>query len=150
MKKQIILGIICGLVIFVIGGGAGVYYKSQQVSPQPQNDQNTQLLKTLSSKVVPIYANGIVTKIEGMNITLSAGGDELVVPISITAKINLFNEPVKGGNPAVPYYKLIGLSDVKIGDKANIHLTLSPDNELEGQAVYVFTSNANSSSSKGS
>jgi hypothetical protein len=73
---------------------------------------------------------------------LSSSGEELIVPILSSAKINLFVQPAaaKNGVAPVPYYQPVQFSDIKIGDRLNISLILAPDNNLEGQTVYIFAS----------
>ena len=144
MKKQIILLTICGLVIFVLGAGLGIFYQMRQSPPQATQQsqiQNTVLLKTLSSelssKVIPLYAEGSVTNIESTNIVLDFEGSKLLIPISKTAKINLFM-PAVGSKRA--YYQSAQFSDIKVGDRLNITLNLSPDYKLEGQLVNILVS----------
>ena len=146
MKKQIILSIIYGVVIFAFGAGLGIFYQMQQPSSQTPQQlesqiesqklqiQSATLLKTLSSKVIPLYAAGTVTNINGADITLSSEGSALVIPVSNTASINLFTQPAGGKNP---YYQSVQFSDIKMGDRLNINLSLSPDYKLQGQAVYI-------------
>jgi hypothetical protein len=144
MKKQIVLLIIGGLVIFVLGGGVGFFYEMQQVWPQlaqqalvqSQLSQNANMLKILSSKVVQFSANGIVNNINGRNITLSVVNDKLVIPISNTAKIEIYTLSTSNSN--VASYQPVQFNDIKIGDRLSVGLTLSSDDKLEGQAVYIF------------
>lgn len=141
MNKKIALLVIGAIIIFVLGVVLGFFITKMFVVPvaqqQTPTDQNAKTLKMLSSKVVPLYANGIVTKIDGMNVTLTSYGDSLVVPISITAKINLFVQPTGGKSP---YYQPVQLSSIKTGDRLNINLELTPGNKLEGKMVYIFPS----------
>ena len=141
MKKQIITFIICGLVIFVLGAGVGFIFQKQETPVQLQPDQNLALVKVLSSKVVPLYATGIVTKINGLNITLTSDGDSLTVPIKSNAVINLFVQPSadKTGVAPAPFYQSVKFDSIKIGDRLNINLILSSDNKLIGQTVYIFS-----------
>lgn len=151
MDQKIIWLILGAVVIFIIGGWLGIFYQTQlsslqAVQPtsyqQPQI-QNQLIARVLSSKVVPLYATGSVTKIDGANITISSAGDSLVVPISNTASVYI-SKPTTGKdiNGATiitqqPNYQPAQLKDIKVGDRLSVGLKLSSDNELEGQAVYI-------------
>lgn len=126
-KKQKILLIIAGIFVFVLGGGMGVYYQKQNVQIVSSSD----LPKTLASKTISVHAGGTVTKIDKMNITLSSGKDQLIVPVNKNAKVSVFTS-------AQGSYQPDKFSDVKVGDILNIDLQLSSDGKLQGQSVYIF------------
>ena len=148
MNKKILL-IICGVIIFAAGAGAGIIFQWEQTLKQQayvsqflayqksvqQDSKMATLLKVVSSKVVPLRASGTVTKIDGMNITLNSSGDNLIIPISSTAKFISFiglTNTVGGNN-----HQTVELKDIKVGDHLDINLNLSSENKMEGQAVYI-------------
>ena len=154
-KSSIILLVIGAVIVFVIGGGAGVFYKTQDLSPQlakqtiiqSQIDQNTKLLKGLSSKVAFFYARGSVTKIDGRNITLDYSGDTLAVPINSTAQISVLpnaqtsNKIVSGQNVSETQslLPLVKFEDIKIGDTIAVYLKITPNSTLEGTTVVIYS-----------
>ena len=116
---------------------AVLFYLAPQLFVRYQVGQCSNLLEKLSSAVVPLYANGIVSNISGRNVTLTSGFDSLVVPISASAKINLFVHP-EGGKSS--YYQATQFNKIKTGDHLNINLNLLSDNKLEGKTVYILSS----------
>ena len=90
-----------GSVVFVLGGAIGSFLPNQQAPVLPSTDQSADLVKILSSKVVPPYATGTVANINGMNITLISDGDSLTVPMR------------KDGVVPAPFYQPVNFDSIK-------------------------------------
>ena len=130
-KNNLIILIIAGLVLLILGGAAGFFYKTLQISPQ------LAVIKDLSSKTIPsIVAYGQVSKIEGRDITLSFNGDNIKVSVEANSPVYSFVNDAKGK----PIQKKVELKEIKIGDSLNITIKLLPDGQLRGQSVFIFLS----------
>jgi len=110
--KNIVLYIVAGLIIFAVGGGAGVLYQQQKGNSLPEEDP---LIKTLNSKVISLTASGDVEKIEEKNITLKLGDDTLSVKMRDGVKFE----------------------DLKKGDFVTIFLASDSKGTFEGYQVIV-------------
>ena len=130
-NKTIILAIAAGLVIFVIGGGLGVFYQTQKDAPQIEKLQIMEsVIKSLNSKTISsITALGKVVSIEGNKITLSSGVDNLAITMSNNAKMYSL-----ASSSALQ----VALKDIKTGDNVSINIKLSANNQLEGQLVVII------------
>ena len=145
-KNLIILSVIAGVVIFVLGGGLGVFYQTQKGLLQTEKVQTKvqtmeTVIKSLSSKVIPsIIAYGEVTNIEGRNITLSYGGESLTIKIKDDSQIFSFvkTASLKKGEPAVTSQQKVDFKTIKKGDNLNISVKLLPDGQLESQSVIIL------------
>ncbi len=143
MSKPIavVLFIILAIAIFVIGGGLGVLYQTQQNTVAPvANTQCTEKMalavKALSSQLVSsIIAYGQVENINGRNITLSSEGKNLTVSIENNATISLVVASAKNSQTTT---KTMTLQDIKKGDSLNIDLKVSPDGSLSGRRIYIL------------
>ena len=134
-KNTLVSSIITGLLFFVLGGGLGVLYQTQQAPPSPQLEKATATIKSLSSKTVPsIIAYGQVTKIEGKDITISYSGDSIKVSMEDNSSVYAFvnDGPEKSGQKKVEF------KEIKIGDNLNITLKLLPDGQLQGQQIFIL------------
>lgn len=135
---SIVLIIIFGLVSSLLGGGIGFLYKtflmsSQQVSPEIE--KATTIIKNLTSKtVISSVAYGEVSKIEGRNVTLSFGGDNLKIKMMGDAPIYSFSNDSAGK----PVQKKVNLETVKIGDTLNIAIKVLPDGQIQGQSILII------------
>lgn len=128
-KKNIIISIIIGLVVFAVGGGCGVLYQQQAAE--------NSLIKILTSKAVPsIIAHGEVTNISGKKITVSYLGDSVTVEIAENAGIYSFSLLADGKNTNSAQQK-VDFNVIKKGDNLNIALRLLPDGTLSGQSVII-------------
>ena len=146
MDKSLVIGllIIAGLLIFVLGGGLGVFYQTQKdtlsvetaskavVEAKTETDA---LTKTLTSKALSsITGSGQVTDIAGRNITLSSGGDSITFNLLGNAQILSF---VADSTGKMTQQK-VDFSQIKKGDNLSVNLKLLPDGTLEGQAVMIL------------
>jgi len=135
MKKETIVLIIVGLVAFVIGGGLGIYIQSQEFMSGANNIKKI-IEVTQSKKVIPsIPARGQITNVFGRTITLIYAGESLAIPINKTAKITSM---AAGVGTSFSQTKDILISDIKVGDAANISLNILQDGTIEGESVVVF------------
>ena len=147
MRKQIILLIIAGIIIFVTGGGFGVFYKTQQSSQQltqSQAETLTKLQGLASSKVVEkliVLAYGKVSAIRNNIITLTAfppAKDVLEIPISQNAKIvTYYFTNVKTGGILTTKEKTITLKHIQVGTTASIDIEIRPDGQFDGVNVRI-------------
>ncbi len=143
-KSLAFLLVIAGVIIFVLGGGAGVFYQTQQsqlgIIGAPQNSAAETALKSLSSKVIPsIVAFGEVSNISGKNITLKNAGESLTIKIDDNAQISSFNAaPAKG--TTAPTQAKAEFKDIKIGNTLSINLRLLSSGTLKGMSVVIVNS----------
>jgi len=122
--KNIVLYIVAGLIIFAVGGGAGVLYQQQK------GEEINFLFKTLNSKIISsIMADGYVANIEGKNISLDLNGESLIVKIRDDAKVMFFDD--KG------VQKEIKFEDIKKGDFINVNIRLFSANQFEGYMILM-------------
>jgi flagellar basal body-associated protein FliL len=137
-KTSLTILIIVGVVIFLVGGGLGILYRTQNPSEKYQKLETA--VATLSSKAVPSIAGyGQVTNIDGKNITLSYSEDSLTINISEKAVIYSFvaSAPAKNGATSGTQ-KEVEFNAIKKGDYVNIGLKLSPDGTLQGETVIIL------------
>lgn len=137
-KRNLTILVIVGVIIFLVGGGLGVLYRTQNPSEKYRKLETA--VATLSSKVVPSIAGyGQVTSIDGKNITLSYGGDSLTINISEKAVIYSFVASTTAKNGATSgTQKEVEFSAIRKGDYVNIGLKLSPDGTLQGETVIIL------------
>jgi len=136
--KNLIISIIIGLVVFAVGGGAGVLYQQQKGTPatQTQSGAENPILKTLNSKVVSsINASGQVSDIAGRDITLTLGGDDLIIRVRDDAPVYSFVQPINGKNAV---QKTVKFEDIRKGNTLNVNLYVSSGNVIEASSVLMF------------
>jgi hypothetical protein len=130
-KKSIIILILIGVVIFVIGGGVGVLYKTEKTSEQP--DKN---LNMLSSRVISkIVAYGEVTEINKKNITLSFMEENLTFEI----KENIPIYKIVGTEQASAFWQDSTFNEIKEGNRLNVNLKINENNQTKIVAVYILS-----------
>ena len=129
------LMVISGLVILVLGFGAGFFYKTFQVSPQLE--KSMALIKTLSSKtVLSTVAYGQVSEITGNDITLSYNGDNIKISMTESSPVYSFVNDSSGN----PVQKKVDFKQIKIGDSLNITIKLLPDGQIQSQSALILVS----------
>lgn len=140
--KSLIISIFLGVLVFVIGGALGILYQMQAPKVQSQNTLTLtpqpsatipQVVKDLNSQVITsIGAYGIVTKIDGRNITLSNQSDSIIIAVRDDAKIYSF--VTMNGKPTS---QQIDFKDIKNGDNVSISVKVSLDGQIEGYSLIV-------------
>lgn len=150
MGRIIILLIIGALVIFVAGGAIGIFYQTQmgtsliknpQVIAPSVNPVVNNIIKTLSSKLVSsINSYGKVSKIDGINVTLTSQGESLTIQVKENVPIFTYVQtlPLKKGDISNMVQKELNLKDIKNGDSLDVSLKLLPDGQLEAKSIYVI------------
>ena len=135
-KKQLIIFIIVGVLLFLIGGGLGVISTMQSQPVQTK----TKTVNSLSSKVISsIVTYGQVKNINGRDITLSNLGDDLTISIASNAQIFSFTNSSNGKTGVVaPTQQIVKFENIKIGDSANVVMKLLPSGQLEGSSVIIL------------
>jgi hypothetical protein len=135
-KLLVVLVLIVAVVVislsFFIGRQVGIFYQSQQ------NDSATrdELVSKLSSKlVVSIVVYGQVTKIEGRNVTLAFGGQQMTLMVGNNAKILTLSSNVSSRDSG---QKEGVFGDIKLGDKLNMVVTLSQSGQLLVQSAVIL------------
>lgn len=142
-KKNLTVLVIVAILFFVVGGGLGIAYQIKKDSLTPKEKVQVESANKLSSKVIPsITAFGEVSNITGKNITLTFGGDSLVIKIRDDAQIYLpaTNSTDKNGKAVALPQRAAKFSDIKTGDSLSINLKLLPDGQIEGQMVIIINS----------
>jgi hypothetical protein len=148
-KSQLtILLIVAGLVLFVIGGGIGIFYQKQitasQIKIAAAETLKAQKVESavnfLSSKLVTyISATGQVVGVKGRDITLNSGGDTILVHIKDNAPISApAYDSTMPSIAAAPGGPQIEIENIKTGDSLNVQIKVLPDGQLEGQAIMII------------
>jgi len=134
---SIVLIVILIVAAFLLGGALGMYY---QKGPGVGLSSNSDLVKTLSSKVVPsMIAYGAVSKIDGRTLTLTYGTDSIVVPVAEGAQVFSFTQTTTGSTPT---QKEANFSDIKVGNSINVSLKLLSNGNLQGTSVIILPTNS--------
>lgn len=143
-KNLIILHIVGGLLVLIIGAALGFFYQIFMGAVPQKEVPKVEAIKMLSSKVIPsITAFGNVSKIEGKNVTLTFGGDTMIIKIRDNAQIFLpasSSKDSKGNTVTLPQQSA-RFADIKTGDNISINLKLLPDGQIEGQMVILLGNN---------
>lgn len=131
-NKNLILIIIGALFFLTLGGGLGILYQQQKEILPVKETPKTQAVQTLSSKVIPsITAFGQVSNIDGRNLTLTFGGDNLTIKINDSAQIYLPATKTSAQQTAQ-------FSDIKKGDNVSVNVKLLSDGQMDGQMVVII------------
>jgi hypothetical protein len=139
-----ILFVIAGLVIFALGIGIGIFYQTRIQLSNPAIQKAVQIQPTvniLTSKVVQsITAFGSVEKIDGKNLTLTYGGDQITVNISANAQIysSTPTTNAKTGNLISGVPQLVSFGTIKIGDQLTVNLQILPNGQLQANSIYIL------------
>ena len=136
-KKQLIILIIVGVVLFLLGGAVGI------IAIQGGAQQGKiKMANSLSSKVVSsIVAYGQVKSIDARNLTLANLGDSLTVPVASTAQIYAFITPATTGKSkttSAPIQQTVSFQNIKVGDNVNVTIRLLATGQLEGSSVIIL------------
>lgn len=126
MNKKI-LYIILAILIFVLGVSGGIFLGNNGfVGGKNANF----VIKNLSSKVFySIAAYGVVEAIRGESVILSNDGDTIDIKMADNIKIYKYENAQK---------KEARFPDIKIGDRMNIAVTISPKGEIEGVSGIIL------------
>lgn len=135
MEKEKQLLVICGLVIFVVGGVMGFLIQKEYY--QPQIEKTNAIIEVLSSKMVsPVTASGLVKSISpGRSLVLTYGGNIITVKVSEIAKV--FSS-VEGETT-----RDVGFQGIKVGDFVNMSLSTYKDYVIEANQVLIVSSAVN-------
>jgi hypothetical protein len=139
--RRIIFLIVVGLVIFVLGGVAGYFYKCQQAELYPNAEKASEIIETLSSKLFPpSTASGRITKISGQDITLSKGAETVDLAVPTTAKVYSFKATTGDAQQTSAGYVLAesSFSDIKIGDDVNVSIEILPNGVINVLTINIL------------
>ncbi len=129
--KNRIISIFSGLLILIIGIVFGVLYQPRQL----QNILETTTppaVKVLSSKTIPsITAYGLITKIDGNNITIDNQGDSMTMTVRDDAKIYAFLATTGKSQQ-------ITLKDLKIGDNLSVNVKITSSGQVDAYSLIVL------------
>ncbi|OGZ70710.1 MAG: hypothetical protein A3F47_01895 [Candidatus Staskawiczbacteria bacterium RIFCSPHIGHO2_12_FULL_38_11] len=129
--KNIIIAVVSGIIILIIGFSLGFWYKSIS---QPKNvaQEIPEAVKVISSKVTPsITAYGVITKIDGKNITINNEGDIMTITARDDVKIYAFSSTTGKSQE-------ITLNDLKIGDKLSVNIKVSDSGQVDAYTIIVL------------
>ena len=142
--SKTILFVIIILVVFLIGGGIGILYQSNQSNISgSQAQKNAVVVKDLSSNLVPsVVAYGQVADIQGKELTLSFSGDTLKVLIRDDAQISTIGGLAPSAKTTTSNQAGLNFSDIKTGDSVSVNMKLSADGVWEGVAVFILPASA--------
>ncbi len=144
-KKIIILSFILAFLIFILGGGAGVFYQQQNClvnaeksTEKTNTDVFEKTVKDLSSQTIYfIVAYGDVTDIQDRNITINNNEENLTVKIKEDAKITSFNVPAVGTSSSDTETPA-KFEDIKNGNNLRIYLKVFSDGQVSGESVMII------------
>ena len=135
MKKGQITSIIIGILI-LIGLFSGFSYWLGQKSIKLEKEITVP--DFLTSKVIQKWsavASGKVIEISGRTLTLRKSEDILIIPISETARIYLFNPE---GIEMEEKLQEIQFGEIGVGDEVNIQIVIKEGN-IEGDTVTILS-----------
>ena len=138
-RKNLVILIIIGLVVFVVGGGVGVMYqKSKTASVLPEENP---VYKILSSKLIPtITAFGKISSINGNDIVLSSGDETLNIEMKDSAPVYIFDSSVDLGNGlSTPSQKIVNVDVLKEGQDISVNLKINKDGQISGVAIVLIS-----------
>ncbi len=134
---------------YSLGTVSGNSTSKNAVQSQVQTQKMPEAINVLSSKVIPsIAAYGIVTKIDGRNITLTYQTDSIVITMRSDAKIYSYvvnSALVKPGSkpPANAYVtKLADFNDIKVNQNLSANIKVYPDGRVEGFSAIFLPPNS--------
>ncbi|MSU54362.1 MAG: hypothetical protein EXS48_00785 [Candidatus Staskawiczbacteria bacterium] len=141
IRALIGLLLLVGLVI-VFGIGIGILYKGDgtSINPRVKNDSMPEAIKLLSSKLVPsVIARGMVTKIDGMSITLIYQTESQPVPIKNDANISsLVIDPKSPVSKPRYITKASVFGDIKVNDNLEIVIKVLENGKTEGFNILIL------------
>ena len=138
-KSNLIVLLLIGVVIFFVGAGLGIFY---QIKIGSRSTVEVKTVNSLASKVIPsIVAYGKVTKIEGRNVTVSYGGDTLVVPVKDDAQVFAFTNTTA---TSAPIQQKSTFNEVKVGNNINISVKVLDDGQMLGESIFIMPSTTGS------
>lgn len=132
MKRQVVISLILGIIIFILGIGAGVFYQNIKVALQLGKCQKLDsAAKALSSKLVlSVVASGKASNVNGREFSLNSGGQSLKVLISDNAEIFAIRNGVDR--------TAVNLSDIRNGNTVTVIATMTMEGVLVASAVNVL------------
>ena len=137
-RNLIIILVVAGIVIFVLGGVAGVLFQNQKANGTagigtPINTPG-KLADNVKSKVISsIVLYGKVESISGRTAKISNNGDTVSVVMSASAKFSLIDVSKK-----TPVQKDAKFENIKVGDNLNISAKILDNNSFAGVSVVIF------------
>ncbi len=141
MKKvNLILGIIIALILFGFGCSFSYLLGKKEVGGDKETCPFAGLL---SSKAIrgnfSALLSGEIKEISGNSLTLSNGGDSLIISIKGDASIYRLVSPEKTAKTPQPASREdIKIEEIKVGNRANITCQLKADGTLEGIEVVIL------------
>jgi len=133
-KKQQIILIIVGVLLFLLGLIVGIIFQQQGgVQSVKIETANNLLSKVVSS----VTAYGKIENINGKIITLGNLGDSLAISLSENAPIYSFNIDADKPNSA-PAQKTVNFEDIKVGDNVNVSVKSLPTGQLQGLSLVIL------------
>jgi len=138
-RRNLVISIIIGLVIFVVGGGVGIMYqKSKTASISPEENP---VYKILNSKLIPVItAYGKIVSINGSDMVLGSGEEMLNIKMEDNAPIYFFDSSVDLGNGlSTPSQKIIGIDKLKEGQEISINLEIDKNGKINGVAGVLIS-----------
>jgi len=130
-KINLVILVIIGILIFVIGGGIGLTYKTEE------SIDSASLPEALGSKVITsIMASGEVTSIDGKIISLVSEGESLAIKIRDDATIYSFKSYL-ATEGSFPIQEEISFQDIRKGDVIDIRAIALPSGQLEGLSIVI-------------
>jgi hypothetical protein len=136
----VVLLIIWTAIVFVLGGGLGVFYQTQKNAPMLEKFPVLEsIVNNLSSSTMStILVSGKVSNIYGRYVTINNKGTGLTVKIMEDAKITSLvasDVLVDGKYPILS--KTATFEDIKKGDNVRINIKVLSDGKIEGDFLMI-------------
>lgn len=136
-NKLLITIILLAAILFGLGFAVGYFFKAQKTASQIEKMEKVlkplELGRIISS--IPLF--GQVANISGRIITLSQGDDNMTIKIGDNAQIySLVSSSADG--KTTREQKKAEFSEIKIGDRLNAGVKLTPGGDFEAVSVIII------------
>jgi len=136
-KTLILVVVVLSLGLALISAAAYAGYLLGQKGAVGGSGISSNVLPFKLLKAVNGIAFGKITAITGRTLTLEDGDETAQIIINETATVGKFVPPEPGEN--LPIKQSLKFDNLKIGDWAQVFVTIAPDKKMEGTDVTIMT-----------
>jgi len=147
-KRKLILLIVGILFVFILGGGSGVYYKTQEEAEGlRQNQSQMEIASNFVNSFEALEYSAIVVFGDVVSIDNNKREIEIAVreidksfKIKIKEGTNIYYSklPYSSEETTVDEKLNPTLEDIKIGDRLNINIKLLSNGKIESQSIAIL------------